>query len=423
MAERIVLPQLGASLESAVLLEWRVAVGDAVQAGEPLCEIETDKASVEIESSASGVLLARLAEAGDEIPVMSVIAWIGEAGEALPETGRPRAIPASSQQPSSDAPLEASVKPERLRISPRARRLAERKSLDPRRLQGSGPGGRVIERDIEAALRRGLKVTPVAQAMLDSGDFQLAADQPTPARVKKADLVRKTAGRQIPLRGARKTIARRMRQSLQTTAQFTLQAKADARPALAWRRRLKASDESLGLRDVTVNDLLLFAVARTLPAFPALNALLEEDTIYQQEAVNLCLAVDGERALLTPVIRDAASLSLRALSAEARRLAEKCRAGDIAPADLSGGSFTVSNLGALGIESFTPILNPPQVAILGAGAIELKPLEEEGEIVFAPHIGLSLTIDHQAVDGAPAARFLGQLRRNLAAIDLLALAE
>ena len=190
----------------------------------------------------------------------------------------------------------------------------------------------------------------------------------------------------------------------------------------AFRGRLKGSDEALGLRAVNINDLLLFAVARTTPAFPDLNAHFENDSIRQYAAVHLGMAVDTERGLLVPVIRNAEALSVKQLSAEAHRLAEACRRGTARPEELTGGTFTVSNLGALGIESFTPLLNPPQVAILGIGSINLKPVQVEGVVEFIPHIGLSLTIDHQVVDGAPAARFLAQLGRNLLAeIDLLSL--
>ena len=311
-----------------------------------------------------------------------------------------------------------------LRISPRARNLAQRKGIEIANIKGSGPAGRIIERDIEAAIEERAAVTPVAQAMLASGDYRMPEEQSPAGRIGKQDLVPIDAEdetKRIPLRGIRKTIAGRMLESLHTTAQLTLNASADARALQAFRARLKASDESLGLRAVSINDLLLFAVARTLPAFPDLNARFENDTIHQYARAHLGLAVDTERGLLAPVIRRADTLSLKQLSAEAQRLADSCRRGDVLPNELAGGSFTVSNLGALGIESFTPILNPPQVAILGIGGINLKPVQAADDVQFVPHIGLSLTINHQVVDGAPAARFLAQLSKNLAQIDLLAL--
>ena len=440
MAQAIILPKLGNTVESAIILAWHVAVGDQVRVGDLLCEIETDKATLEVESSADGVLLARLREAGDEAPVLSNIAVVGRAGESFTEftaaaDGANAPPPNQSvAAPKISAPGDATFSPSlNLRrggpgegsapISPRARNLARRKGIDTAGLAGSGPEGRIIERDIEAALRERIKVTPVAQAMLDSGDFKLADGASAASRIGKTDLVpaeRTDAVSAIPLKGARRIIAGRMLESLRTTAQLTLNASADARALGDFRRRLKTSDETLGLRDVGLNDLLLYAVARTLPAFPHLNALFENDTIYQHAAVHLALAVDTERGLLAPVIRNADSLTLRQIAAEAHRLAAACRAGTVQPDELTGGSFTVSNLGALGIESFTPILNPPQVAILGVGSISLKPAQLDEAVEFLPHIGLSLTINHQVVDGAPAARFLQQLSANLAQIDLLA---
>ena len=219
--------------------------------------------------------------------------------------------------------------------------------------------------------------------MLDSGDFALADGPSRAGRLGKRDLVplEREAVREIPLKGARKIIAGRLLESLRTTAQFTLNASADARALLAFRRRCKESAE---LRHVGINDLLLFAVARTLPKFPELNALFEYNTVYQYRAVHLAMAVDSERGLLAPVIRAADSLSLAEIAAEAQRLAEACRAGAAHPDELSGGTFTVSNLGALGIESFTPLLNPPQAGILGLGSINLKPVQLQDEISFRP---------------------------------------
>jgi pyruvate dehydrogenase E2 component (dihydrolipoamide acetyltransferase) len=223
----------------------------------------------------------------------------------------------------------------------------------------------------------------------------------------------------IPVRGVRKVIAERMLQSLQTTAQLSLNAAADARALQALRARFKASPEAMGLRGVTLNDLLLWAVARTLPAHPALNALFVGGEIHQHRHVQLGIAVDTPRGLMVPVVRQAEQLTLRQLSVEAKRLASACLESKITPDELVGGTFTVTNLGALGIESFTPVLNAPQVAILGVASIQLRPVEADGGVQFVPHIGLSLTINHQVIDGAPAARFLQALSQAIGSIDLL----
>ncbi len=428
MAKPILMPKLGNTVESVIILTWHVAVGDVVEAGAPLCEVETDKAALTVESAESGILLARFYEEGAEVPVLSNIAVVGLAGESVAEF-KPQAAPAPAAPPAGASETQADVagdSQKRIHISPRARQLAQRKGINIAGLPGSGPAGRIIERDIEAAWQAQAKITPVAQAMLDSGDFELA-DSAARGRVGKQDLVPAPVSAQkerpiteIPLRGPRRTIAARMLQSMQSTAQLTLHRSADARALLSFRRRLKESDAALGLRAVSLNDLLLLAVARTLPLFPALNALFENDIIYQYAAVHLGLAVDTERGLLVPVIGDADRLTLKEISAAAQRLAEACRDGTILPDELRGGTFTVSNLGALGIENFSPILNPPQVALLGVGSINLKAVQAGAEVEFWPHISLSLTINHQVVDGAPAARFLARLAQHLAQIDLLA---
>ena len=417
MAQAIVMPKLGNTVESVILLTWRVAVGETVAAGEPLCEIETDKAALEVESDVSGVLLAQFFKEGDEVPALENIAAVGQADEAFAE------LMPTSLQANPAASVTAS---ELVFISPRAKNLAQRKGIDYQQLVGSGPNGRIIERDIEAAIDNQVKISPVAQAMLAGGDYRIRDDAAAGGRVTKTHLEaarpqKSTAVQAAPLRGIRKTIARRMLESAQTTAQLTLNSSADATALIAFRQRLKNSDEALGLRSVTINVLLMYALAQTLPDFPDLNAIYENETIYRHQAVNLGLAVDTPRGLLAPVVRQAESLSLKQLSSECRRLIRACREGSIQPEEMTGGSFTLTNLGGLGIESFTPLLNPPQVAILGAGSINLKPIQGGDGPIFVPHIGLSLTVNHQVIDGAPAARFLAALGGRLAHIDLLAL--
>jgi pyruvate dehydrogenase E2 component (dihydrolipoamide acetyltransferase) len=223
----------------------------------------------------------------------------------------------------------------------------------------------------------------------------------------------------VKVTGVRKVIAERMLASLQTTAQLTLHASADARGLQGLRARFKGSDPAFGLQAVTINDLILLAVARTLPQHRDLNAQFQGDTLSRFAHVQLGLAVDTPAGLMVPVIRNAGQLSLRQISQEAKRLVAACQARRVTPDELRGGTFTVTNLGGLGIESFTPVLNPPEVAILGVGNINLKPVQVGQEVAFVPNIGLSLTINHQVVDGAPAARFLQALARSLTDIDLL----
>ena len=266
-------------------------------------------------------------------------------------------------------------------------------------LTGTGPGGRIIERDVLAA-----------GSALAAAPAQAPAAAPAPAA---ADQV-------IPVRGARRLVAERMHASLRDTAQLTMTSYADATRLLQLRAAFKTADPQFEMSGVTLNDLLLFAVARTLTEHPEINATCRDGEsgleIVRSAAVHLAFAVDTPRVLMVPVIRDAAGLRVRELSVRAADLAERCREGSITPAELSGGTFTVSNLGSFGVESFTPILNPPQAAILGVGAVSWRPI---GEQAVQQQIALSLTIDHRLIDGAPAARFLETLCARIAELDVL----
>lgn len=429
MATAVIMPKQGNSVESSIITQWRVQVGDRVRAGDVLCDIETDKALMEVSSPADGVVLALFYNAGDDVAVMMPIAAIGQTGEAyehlrVDDAAQPmRATAPTAAQPSAATREQQSgtrsdftrAVGQTALISPRAAKLAGRHGLNINLIRGSGPDGRIIERDVQTALDRQPPLTPMALTTVGTGiGGRIGAEDvhsinPTPEPAYEA----------IPLRGMRKVIADRMRSSLQTTAQLTLNRSADARALLAFRARLKSSVEDLGLQDISINDLLLFAVSRVLIQHPALNATLQDHTIYQYHPVHLGFAVDTPRGLIVPVIRNADGMSLRQIAQAAARLIAACQNGTIAPDDLNGGTFTVSNLGGLGIESFTPVINPPQVAILGVGTIAPKPVTVNTEIQFIPHLQLSLTTDHQVVDGAPAARFLAALADALAQIELL----
>jgi pyruvate dehydrogenase E2 component (dihydrolipoamide acetyltransferase) len=448
------MPRQGNTVESCIIASWKKGVGDTIATGDVLCEIETDKAMMEVESTASGTVLALFFNEGDEVPVLTNIAAIGEPGENA-ENLRPDGANAKDQR-SGEAEAQESVhsgtgrgaqeqravpivavlaeQPEadsKILISPRARNLAEARHIDVTNLKGSGPNGRIIERDILAAIQQQPLMTPLAKTMVAGGEFEappqgsgvrgrILSGDLKPAAVAPAPVTPQAdEGEIIPVKGIRKVIATRMLESVQSTAQLTLNASADARGLLAYRRRLKASSETLGLREVTINDLILFTASRVLLQYPQINALYKEEAIHQYNNVHLGVAVDTPRGLMVPVVRNANALSLKQIAQESKRLAEACQNGSIAPDEMSGGTFTVTNLGNLGIESFTPVLNPPEVAILGVGNINLKPVEVEGEVQFIKHIGLSLTINHQVVDGAPAARFLQAVAQGLAEVELL----
>jgi pyruvate dehydrogenase E2 component (dihydrolipoamide acetyltransferase) len=458
MAHEVILPKQGQSVETCLILGWRKKVGEPVREGEALVEVETDKATFEIPAPASGTLLAVYHEQGEDVPVLSPLALIGQPGEAAAATPRraePAALPQEPAAAGTDAGAErraagreAAAPPRgargRAAVSPRARRLAERSGLDAAEVaaalpqgRGSGPGGRILERDVRLALQaRGPKAVP-APAPASRGFTPTSVPGFTaPASTVQASgrAARPAADfpgpvTEIPVKGVRKLIAERMLASLAGSAQYTLHAWANAEVLTAYRQRLKESDEGMGLRGISIGDLVNYAAVRTLLAHPEANAHFAEGRIVQFARVHLGFAVDTPRGLLVPVVRNADSLSLRLLAAEAARLTQACQEGSVSPEEMSGGTFTVSNLGALGVEHFTPVLNPPQVAILGVGGIPLRPVprpasagakaDEAGGVAFLPHIALSLTANHQALDGAPAARFLAELARNIENIGLL----
>ena len=437
MAQQVVMPKQGNTVESCIIVEWNVKVGDTVSIGDVLCSAETDKSTIDVESTAEGTVLALLYAEGDEAPVMESIAIVGEKGEKVEVATSPAP---SDTTAASDAKPASAKKAEPVSVtaqtavgsSPRARNLASSLGIPVSSLSATGPKGRVIERDVLSASSQPL--TPAAkEAALREGILAPKTGSGIGGRVLASDLAKTEAAAvaapvavaegtvtSIPVKGVRKVTARRMMESIHGTCQLTLHAFADATAMKRLRAGFKVSNPELGLANVTLNDLVLFAVSRTLIQFPAFNAHFLGDKILQFSSIHLGMATDAPRGLLVPVIRDSQSMSLRSIATEVKRLVAKCKDGSATPEELSGSTFTVSNVGSFGIEAFTPVLNVPEVAILGVGTIIPKPVEaKDGTISFVPHIGLSLTMDHQAVDGADAARFLKALMENIASIDLL----
>ncbi|MFW6288916.1 MAG: dihydrolipoamide acetyltransferase family protein [Spirochaetota bacterium] len=434
MASEVLLPKQGNSVESCIIVEWKVAEGENVAEGDAIVEVETDKATMDVESTASGVLLRQLASEGDDVPVLTPIAVVGEAGEKVDdrttgETATEGRSPASAEAPAAPSPTPARLEsgPEApapsapapaarthhggAKISPRARRLAATKGVEFDSLTGSGPGGRIMVRDVEAALASRTAAPAPTGGTRGEGERSPGA---TGGRVESG-IGPARATSETRIKGVRKIIAERMHASIVSTAQLTMDASADARAILAYRGRLKESDAE-HLQAISINHLVLYAVSRVLRDNPALNATFTDETIRTYDQVDLAFAVDTPRGLMVPVIRGAERRSLVGLTQEAQRLAKGCLEGGINPDELAGGTFTVTNLGAYGIERFTPVLNTPQVGILGVCSITPRPAPDgEGTI---PMMGLSLTIDHQVVDGAPAARFLSDVGRAIEQIDL-----
>lgn len=439
MAVEVLMPRQGQSVESCIIIGWKVKEGDRVKAGQPLCEVETDKAAFDVESPADGTVLGIFYPDDADVPVLKVIAAIGEPGEDIsglrPQRTEVREQKSEVSQPAEEKtaiavpqPLTAGLRSPTpgAGASPRAKNLAAAKGMDLSGLAGSGPEGRVIERDVLAALEGRAPLSPAAKAKIAAigsgiGGRILAADVQVPSAapaVPVPSYSEETMGalKDIRVKGVRKLVAERMLASMQTTAQLTMDTSADARAILSARQTLKASEDKAG---ITINDMILHVVAQTAVQFADLNAWWLGEKMVQFENVHLGFAVDTPRGLMVPVIRFANRLSLEEISAEAKRLGKACAEGTVDPDALKGGTFTVTNLGAAGIESFTPVLNAPEVGILGICSVQLKPvLQSGGGVEFIPHMGLSLTFNHCATDGAPAARFLAAVREKLAGLEL-----
>ena len=449
MATIVVMPQLGNSVESCIIVEWMIAEGDTVAVDQTLASIETDKSTMEVPSTAEGTVLKLLWEEGDEVPVKDPLIIVGAPGEDISGLV-PGGEGASESVEAAAAPGQAAAAPEQAApafateratgaVSPRARALAASSGVDASAIaEGSGPHGRVIERDVAAAIAAGPTLTSAARAAgvsategtgiggrVSVADANRAPEASAPAAVPApapaADFP--GASTSSPLKGVRKVVAKRMMESLTTTAQLTLNTSANAAGILALRKKVKNADEALGLNKITLNDLVCFAVSRTLPKYPVFNAHLEDGVLTEFEQVHLGFACDTPRGLLVPVIRSAQSLGLKAFSDEAKRLAGAAIDGTLSPDYLGGGTFTVSNIGSFGIETFTPVINLPQTAILGVGAITPRPvLAPDGAVGVQQRLNLSLTIDHQVIDGADGARFLRDLVEAIENIDVTVLA-
>ncbi len=411
MASPVVLPRQGQSVESCIITQWFKKVGDTVAEGDNLFSYETDKASFEETAKESGTLLAIFFQEDDDVPVLTNVAVIGQPGEdpspfAPDGAGAPAAAPAeAAPAPVAEAPVAAAAPaapavqaPAQAvqGVSPRARATAERLGINLAAAVPTGPNGRVIERDVFAAR----DAQPAAQP---------AAAAAAPAATAAPAVPGARTYTETKLSNIRRVIAKTMHESLSSMAQLTHNTSFDATQVLALRAQFKASPEELGLNKVTINDLILFAVSRTLLRHPDLNAHFLGDKIRHYDHVHLGVAVDTPRGLLVPSLYDADTRSLLGISNASKELITAAQSGSINPDLLTEGTFTVTNLGSYGIESFTPIINPPQVAILGVDGTIERVRTVNGQITTYQAMGLSLTYDHRAVDGAPASRFLKDL--------------
>lgn len=405
MATPVMMPNVGITVETCVLTKWLKQKGETVQEGEVLFTYETDKSTLEQEAPVSGTVLEIFFGEDSDVPVMTNVCVIGNPGEDFEEF-RPGA--AGKEEGTPAAPVKEEAAPVRavqsapaaapvlntgfIKASPRAKTLAGKRGVNLQYVSGTGPDGRIIERDVFAAAQ-------------GSGLSCREKEQAAPG----ADYVDEK------MSVIRRTIAKQMSASLQTAAQLTHTLSFDASDILAFRKGIK-SGEIQGYGNITLNDMILFVVSRTLakPEHRALNAhLLENDIMRYFSGVHMGVAVDTDRGLMVPTLFDCDKKPLNRISEEAKALAAKCRNGSALPDDLKGGTFTVSNLGAYGIEHFTPVINVPQTAILGVNTITTRIKAVDGGFKTYQAMGLSLTYDHRAVDGGPASRFLSELKTSL----------
>lgn len=433
MITPIILPQLGDTMNEGTITRWFKSEGDPIQKGEPLFEVLTDKANIEVEALVGGYLRKIVHGENATVPTGEVIAYVTTTAdepltveEHAPPGAEPKgqaALAAPSPAPESRRPagmsLDAVGRAEtpsteassrrRFFASPRARRLAAEKGVDLALVTPSSRSGRIVEADVRAFLERMAAVpsappTP-AYAVAGGPAPSPAPSVVAPPRAQEEPFI---ASLVSPVSGVRKIIFERMAESARTVARVTLLTEADATRLVEWRDELNARQNEMRF---SFTDLLVWLVSRALLKYPYMNATLHEDGIHQHAYVNMGVAVDTERGLLVPVIRDAYRKSLSEIYADVRRLSEAARSGKISPDDLRGGTFTLTNLGPYEVDGFTPIVNVPETAILGVGRIAQKPAAYHGQLALRWMVTLSLAFDHRVVDGAPAARFLQAVKR------------
>lgn len=467
--EAILMPKAGNSVEECILGAWRINVGDNVKRGDIIAEAETDKTSIEIEATASGEVLALLGAEGDLVPVLTAICLVGPAGTdvsgykaasveapvaAAAEAPKAAAAAAPAAASASQAPATAGG-----HLSPRARKFVAEHPFVMGEIAGSGAQGRVIESDVIAAYQSSPHLTPAAAAMVAAGakapstgtgsngeitaeDIEnfakgvvaapapaaVAAPAPSAAAAPAPAAPVKAEGDDVitekPFSRIRTVIAKRLQESLQTMAQYTLNCEADVTGLLSLRKRIKASGEKLGLANINIGDMVMYAVIRTLQQVPELNGEFSDNVVKLHSAVHMGFACDTPKGLLVPVLHHSDKMSLAEMCRQVKSLAKSANAGNLAPDLMNGATFTVSNLGSFGIINFTPVISAPQIAMLGVGKTLLRPVRRaDGTVEYRDYMQFSLTMNHMVVDGAPGARFLQTLCANIENFELVCIAR
>jgi pyruvate dehydrogenase E2 component (dihydrolipoamide acetyltransferase) len=400
--QTIIMPKMGDAMEEGTLVRWLKQEGEPVKEGEPIAEIATDKATIELEAPASGILRGIRVPEGATVPINTPLAYILTEGETLPEESkRDGATPAPAAAPQVVAPpseVKAAYAPaaeERIKASPLARKIAQEHGIDLRLLQGTGPQGRIVERDVLAYLE---KMRPPAPAPVAAPPVH-----PTPAPAG--------AARTEPLNRLRQITAQRTTEAKQTIPHFYLTMEIDMEEALALRAKLNSMEESFR---ISVNDMIVKACAVALEKHPIVNASYREGQLVYPDGIHIGIAVASEEGLLVAVVRHCEGKSLRRIAQEAQTLVQKAREGKLLPDEMTGNTFTVSNLGMFDIDEFSAIINPPASAILAVGAVKKVPVVlEDGSIQPRARMKVTLSCDHRVLDGATGARFLQDLKRVL----------
>jgi pyruvate dehydrogenase E2 component (dihydrolipoamide acetyltransferase) len=389
VATNVIMPSLGFDMTEGRLARWLKNEGDPVEKGQAIAEIETEKATVEIEAAAAGILARIIVHAGETVPVGTLIGVIAGPGEEVMTVSAPSPSPPAPPPPAPvpEAGEGAAPSEARIKASPVARKMAEEAGLDLSRIKGTGPGGRVVERDVQAAIAVGSAPAPPGVPAV-----------PAP-------------GATVPLNRMRKTIARRMTESKATAPHFYITVEINMDDAMKMREQLNALAPEA--ERISVSDLVVAAAARTLARFPAMNASYREDNLEMHPQVNIGIAVALEDGLIPPVLRDADKKPLKRIAVESRALTERARTNKLRSDDLGGGTFTVSNLGMFDVDEFIAIINPPEAAILAVGAVTRRPVAAAGVVKIASLMKTTLSVDHRVADGAQAGRFMQEFRKLL----------
>lgn len=419
MPVQLEMPKLSDTMTEGTLVAWRVNVGDEVEIGDVIADIETDKATMEMEAFDEGVVSEILVQAGEKVPVGTVLGTLLEEGEEAGDAPATTSAPATSSpsQPAAEAPASpaastpapaASVSADgsRIKVSPLARKIAAAEGIDLSTVTGTGPNGRITKADLSNA--GSAPATPSKPA-----PKPVASSAPAPAPAKAISPVATGEDKVIPLSSMRKIIAERLLTSKQTIPHFYLHVEVDAAPLMELRKQVNAQAEQTHGNKFTFNDFVVKAMINACLAVPDVNASFNGDSIVQFANVGVSVAIAVEDGLVTPVVKNAQTKSLLAISQEIKGMAVRAREKKLAPNEFDGGTITISNLGAWGVEGFDAIVNPPQAAIVSVGGIIEKPVVKNGEIVPGVRMNIGLSCDHRVVDGAVAATYLNEVKKLL----------